>query len=490
VTSGQTDNASKPVNEEESFPRVGEGLCYDAAILLEELHFYHADSFFDGSREVAKASAYAIARSKHTPLASIVTNRDDSLDAIDSSSAAAAYAAMSRLDEGPRDPASCEYGLLAAHASQAAQIANARLAPDFGSYPSAYGGIGGVLASHPPALDQAGLLCAGSSNSSSIDPIRSASVSMPPMSGAGGSTASAAGTGALQRSASEKDGSKPSLMQSIRFRNQVSRELRRFDNASSLHMMLPPSLVSLLRKRGAKVFCRVFNSKLHASSDALWSGDMRRTLMRQLRRNLAPLLGWVKHQELARRRLHPAAPLSALPDPRDGTGLAGLPSLSGTGRLPSPWDCGAFQVASSARPITSGGHMLAYPSVQHVPAPRRVRFPQLDDEPRVANVYLRVYVGGAPLPCSSRQFVHALFRGLHEEVAALAAAHLTLVEGTLDAAARLAGVEVKGAATVKARNTTASSSTTLDLLPSKTQYGGGRMIAGSAAHRDGGAAVT
>jgi len=124
--------------------------------------------------------------------------------------------------------------------------------------------------------------------------------------------------------------------------------------------------------------------------------------------------------------------------------------------------------------------MLAYPSILHTPAPRRVRFPQLDDEPRVAGVYLRVYVGGAPLPCSSRRFLRALLRGLHEETAALSAAHLTLVEGTVDAAARLAGVKVKGAATVKARAAAASGG------KSGPAGSGG---AGSSAHRDGGFAI-
>ncbi len=45
------------------------------------------------------------------------------------------------------------------------------------------------------------------------------------------------------------------------------------------------------------------------------------------------------------------------------------------------------------RNSSAGVHDL--PGVSFVPKPLLVRYPELDHEPRVAGVYLRVYVGGA-----------------------------------------------------------------------------------------------
>ena len=42
------------------------------------------------------------------------------------------------------------------------------------------------------------------------------------------------------------------------------------------------------------------------------------------------------------------------------------------------------------------------PGVSFVPKPLLVRYPELDHEPRVAGVYLRVYVGGADVSARGR----------------------------------------------------------------------------------------
>jgi hypothetical protein len=205
------------------------------------------------------------------------------------------------------------------------------------------------------------------------------------------------------------------------------------DSSSALRLLLPPSMVSLLRKRGAAAFAAVFNAEDHASADALWTREMRHTLLRQLRRQLAPLIAWVNGHPLARRILHPQAKHSPF-----------APSAF----VSKPPPVHSFKaVQSSAHPPVpafSGGCTLAYPPTEFVPDPRQVRYPQLDDEPRVGGVYLRVYVGGTRAPTAPGRFIRLLVARLHEEVAALAAAHLMLTEGTLSAAASAAGVKVEG----------------------------------------------
>lgn len=492
-----TDEAS--AENQFRFTRVGEGLCFDAAALIEELHLAHADTFYAGDKELSSAPTLAIARHKASPLCDEAAGADG----FGEQSLGLHSAGASRAVLGPTDPTHELADVEAARATQCAEESGARLAPAVGGYPAAYGGVGGIAAGQAPALNSAGLLCAGAGDGLPTWASAGGSLGPPVASDGGlgllegGGAASGAGAGEMPGSAAAAalrppglgslEPARPSFRSSLRRRRTTSKQEHTFDQASSLQMLLPPSLVKLVRKRGAAALCRVFNAKLHASSDALWSADMRRTLMRQLRRNLAPLLGWVKHRALARRRLHPAAPLTAMEDPRGGHGLSGLPALSGTGRLPSAWDCGAVQASPLGLPPVTGGAQLAYPSVLHTPAPRRVRFPQLDDEPRVAGVYLRVYVGGAPLPCASKRFLRSLLRGLHEEVAALSAAHLTLVEGTVDAAARLAGVEVKGAATVRARAGAAARAGGADVGKQGPGMDGG---AGSALHRDGGVAIS
>jgi len=322
------------------FVRVGEGLCYDAAVLLEELHLAHADAFYAGERELAAAPVLAIARHKHTPLGEEASDLDGDVEM------GLLGMQTSRLELGPVDPTHESADLEAARATVSAEESRARLVPAIGGYPSAYGGVGGIAAGQAPALNSAGLLCAGAGDGtpSWAGTGRQGLVAggMGPLSGAGtvGSDTLSAASGGGPMAAGLGD-ARPSFRSQLRRRRTTTKQQQTFDQASSLQLLLPPSLVKLVRKRGAAALCRVFNAKLHASSDALWSADMKRTLMRQLRRNLASLLGWVKHHSLARRRLHPAAPLTALGDPMDGHGLEGLPALSGTGRLPSAWDCGA-----------------------------------------------------------------------------------------------------------------------------------------------------
>ena len=155
-------------------------------------------------------------------------------------------------------------------------------------------------------------------------------------------------------------------------------------------------------------------------------------MLRQLRRQLAPMLAWVSWNPLARKLFHPAVDYSpfASPDVSEPP-----PSVYSRGAVSAPW---------RLVPIVSGGLKLAYPPVRHVPLPKLVRYPQLDDEPRVAGVYLRVYVGGANIPGDPALFLRSLVQGLHEEVGAMAAAHLMLTEGTLQAAATQAGVVLEG----------------------------------------------
>jgi hypothetical protein len=65
------------------------------------------------------------------------------------------------------------------------------------------------------------------------------------------------------------------------------------DVHSSLSLLLPRALVSLLRKRGPEGFAAVFNRDQCSEPEVMWGASMRFRLMAQLRARYAPLAAWV-----------------------------------------------------------------------------------------------------------------------------------------------------------------------------------------------------
>jgi len=181
--------------------------------------------------------------------------------------------------------------------------------------------------------------------------------------------------------------------------------------ASGLGLLLPTSMVKLLRQRGPEGFARVFNAANHASAAALWSSRLTATLHAALRRQLKPLYTWLQGGDTG-------AWCRELP--------GGVPTLGHRAVQLTATSLG-LPTTVSMTVACSGAALLAVPPLAAVPALARVSYPQLEDEPRVGGIYLRVFNSGAETPADITAFTRDLQRVLHVEVACLAAAHAKLV---------------------------------------------------------------
>ncbi|KAA0160728.1 hypothetical protein FNF28_05364 [Cafeteria roenbergensis] len=337
--------------------RVGEGLSVEAAELLEAMHMAAADARRFGRRDAASgpASVKAGAMTQRSTAAEAQRRADDRAVAV------AAQAAGARVGGAGVGG----FALMPGRAVGGRDVGG-RVGMSPGS------GAGGFVSG--AAGGGAGTAIPGAIPGAIPEPLSLEPASADPAALAASDSATSPGTRAS-----------PSA------RRSVSAMVDRAGVArSSLTGLLPPSMIALLMRRGARAFAAVFNADDHASADALWTASMRNTLLRQLRRQMAPLL---------------------------------------------------------------------------------------DDEPRVADVYLRVYVGGAALPGDPKAFVEALSGALHHEAAALAAAHLMLTEGTLSAAAAAAGVALGGAATLARTESGGARDDGDDGALASGSLGGGRLAA-------------
>ena len=186
-------------------------------------------------------------------------------------------------------------------------------------------------------------------------------------------------------------------------------------SSSALAPFLPPALIRVLQDSGPEAFARIFNAKQYSAPTCIWSSSMRQRLLGSLEGQVERLCAWVGRGEAdaASLALHPCATIDS--HTRALAAAGGLKSIAQMHGLSQPF---------SAIATCSASVLLCVPPVLHTPAPAAVAYPELDSEPRVGGVYLRVYVEGQDLPQKdAATFMPALVASLHREVAALLAAH-------------------------------------------------------------------
>lgn len=138
-------------------------------------------------------------------------------------------------------------------------------------------------------------------------------------------------------------------------------------DGSSLSALLPSSMVHVFRTHSAAEVAAIFNAEDHVSAQAIWNTAMRNRLLGALQAHLAKQLSW----------------------------LAGEPA-----EVP-------VRTVSSASTVFSG-HVPAICSPSDDYRPLAVKYPELDEEPRVAGVFLRLYASGAAESIDVRSFLPAL----------------------------------------------------------------------------------
>ena len=183
--------------------------------------------------------------------------------------------------------------------------------------------------------------------------------------------------------------------------------------SSLLAPFIPPALIRILHESGPEAFARVFNSSEYESPTCLWSRSLRNRLLISLKSQVGHLRAWVTEgTDLACRDLHPCAAVDSHAQMR--ATAAGVKTIAQLRGLVQPFP---------AITICSASQLLCVPPVVHTPVPAYVSYPELDKEPRVGGIYLRVYVKGHSLPPGdSSLFLKALIESLHREVSAVLAA--------------------------------------------------------------------
>lgn len=188
--------------------------------------------------------------------------------------------------------------------------------------------------------------------------------------------------------------------------------------SSSLAPFLPPSLIRILQESGPEEFARVFNSKSYVSPLCLWSSKMRARLLDAILSQVDRLRAWIRNgaSAVSSCGLHPCAAVES--HDRVRSAACGIKSIAQMRGFLQPYPTVANCSAST---------LLCVPPVFHTPLPTKVTYPDLDSEPRVGGVYLRVYVEGQSLPPSdATSFLQSLVSSLHREIAAVLAARLAI----------------------------------------------------------------
>lgn len=163
--------------------------------------------------------------------------------------------------------------------------------------------------------------------------------------------------------------------------------------ASSLASCLPTTLVELLLAHGPTAFAAAFNSEEYAAPGALWFGSMRDLLMERLARYVAPLRTWVARGAARDVQIKPMLPIAG---------------------------------AS----IATQYNAALVPGIDAWPEPVRIRYPELEEEPQISNVFLRVFVasgkGGETI--ARDKFLARLCASLEERSTRLWRVHARLNE--------------------------------------------------------------
>ena len=276
------------------------------------------------------------------------------------------------------------------------------------------------------------------------------------------------------------------------------------DAGSALAPFLPASLIALLRRQGVEAFAATFNADLTTTATVLWSAELVDSLLGELRNQLAAPITWVhgayptashsgrrlsmdprRAALLARKALASATAASRtlaasgalFPYARSAARAAAAASTSAAPTT-APLAAGAQVTATLA---CRGGAFLATLPLAAMPVPRRVRYPQLEDEPRVAGVYVRAFVAGASVAMSIADFSRELLAALHMEVAGVAIAHYLLATEYGSAGLESAAAAAAAAAAVAAGSDDAGAGNEDDEWGASGASGGGAAAVGATA---------